>query len=145
MKNSILLFLAFTIIISTFNSCSSQSEEIKEAEKEVKEANKELDRANKAYLKDVEEYRLKTVQKVIENKKAIAELKAEKADAKKEINEDKNEKIAALEKRNNELELKMNNYNYDNESNWSKFKTEFSRDMEELGQSFKDFSKKNVE
>lgn len=144
MKKSMLSIFAFTIMIAFLNSCTSQSEEIENAEQDVVEANEKLDEANRMYLNDVEQYRIDTEAKVIANKKAIAELKAEKADAKKEINDEKNAEIARLEQKNDAMESRMRNYKTDDETNWTRFKTEFSRDMEELGQAFKDFSTKNV-
>lgn len=144
MKKTMLSIFAFTMMIAFLNSCTTQSEEIENAEQEVVDANKKLDDANKAYLKDVEQYRLDTEARVRANKKSIAELKAEKAHAKKEINEEKNAEIARLEQRNDELETKMKNYKTDDETNWTRFKDEFNRDMEELGKAFRDFSTKNV-
>jgi len=41
------------------------------------------------------------------------------------------------------MKKKMDDFRSDNRENWEIFKSEFSRDMEELGSAFRDFTIKN--
>jgi len=52
--------------------------------------------------------------------------------------------LATLENKNNDLKIKLANFKEDSQDNWESFKTEFSKDMNELGQAFKDLTTDNV-
>ena len=120
-------------------SCNSSSTKLEEAKIESAEAETELKVAEKEYLEDLKEYRIAKANEILENEKKIAEYKALKADNKVAINE----KIESIEKKNKELKIKMENYKDDGEENWKTFKSEFNRDMDELGKALKDLTIKN--
>lgn len=143
MKNSVVTCFVVILSISVFNSCSSQTEEITKAEQEVKEANRNLELANKEYLEDIEDYKRETEMKINSNKASIAKLRSEKKEANKELNQEKNEKIGELEERNNKMEQKMKAYQANSNDNWEDFKSEFAREMDELGTSLNNLFTKN--
>ena len=49
-----------------------------------------------------------------------------------------------MEQKNTDMKKRMDEYKADGKEQWKKFKAEFSRDMDELGQAFKDLTVKNV-
>ena len=81
--------------------------------------------------------------KIIANDKAIADYKVSMTgtNGKRRSNYDK--KIDALELKNKELKIKLENYPESGKSTWEQFKNEFSRDMDELGSALKDFAVNN--
>ena len=52
-------------------------------------------------------------------------------------------KIAKLEMKNTDMKKRLADNNSENKENWENFKTEFNRDMDELGVAIKDFTIKN--
>lgn len=145
MKKSILALAVFTFISATaVLSCTSPSEKVENAETNVEEANKDLEKANDDYLTEVESYRKQTDEKIIANEQSIKEFNARIANEKKEAKAAYQKKIAELEQKNSDMKKKMDDYKQDGKENWEKFKTEFNRDMDELGKAFKDLTVKNV-
>lgn len=145
MKKSFLI-LAVSACISAVAlvSCTSSAEKVENAQEEVKDANADLAKANQEYLSDVDAYRKETANRIAANDKTIAELKAKTALEKKEAREEYNKKIAALEEKNTNMKKKMEDYQPTNKEKWESFKSEFSHDMDELGNSFKDLTINNV-
>ena len=144
MKKSILVAVVTVLTVSSvLTSCNTTADDVKETREEVKEAKKDLQKAENDYFNDVEKYKKENRENIIANEKIIADFKVKIDLEKKEARADYNTRIAYLEKKNEDLKVKMNTYQPLNEQNWEKFKTEFSRDMEELGTAFKDFTIKN--
>ncbi len=52
------------------------------------------------------------------------------------------EKAVCTRKRNNELKIKLAEYEEDETDQWKAFKLEFKHDMDELGKAFSDFTVK---
>jgi hypothetical protein len=50
------------------------------------------------------------------------------------------QKIAELEQRNIDLKKRLDDFSAEGEAQWETFKDEFTRDMDELGNAFKDFT-----
>lgn len=119
-------------------SCNSSAEKVEKAQEELIEANRELTKANEAYLADVEKYRLKVAEKIASNEKSAAAFKARIETEKREVRADYSKKIAELEAKNSDLKMKMDEYKADSKDSWEDFKTDFSREMDELGEAFVD-------
>ncbi|MNV21311.1 hypothetical protein D3C71_1122430 [compost metagenome] len=80
-----------------------------------------------------------------DNKLLILKLKEEKSTGRKEAVDARNAQIAALEKQNEEMEIRMNRFkNVEDKDQWKEFKEEFDHDMDELGKAFKGLSVNNV-
>lgn len=54
-------------------------------------------------------------------------------------------KVEALEQKNSDLKLKLEDYQLDGKEKWEGFKSEFSNNMEEFGKSFKNLKVDNVQ
>ena len=78
------------------------------------------------------------------NKKEIATLKARKSNDTKEVKRKYDQKVIAIETKNDELQRKIDSSGTTETSKWSSFKREFNHDMDELGQAFKDIAKDNT-
>jgi F0F1-type ATP synthase membrane subunit b/b' len=145
MKKTILKLTASAFIAGAIlTSCSTSAEKVENAQKNVNEANKDLDNANQEYLVDIENYRKETSNMIVANEQQLAEFKVKIEHEKKVARTEYRKQIAELEQKNNDMKIKMSNYNEGGKEKWEKFKTEFSHDMDELGQAFKDLTVNNV-
>ncbi len=110
---------------------------------EVTEAKDDLTEAKLDYETEVINFKKESNDQITENEKTIAQFKTEMGTSKKETKELYNKEIAILERKNIDLKNRLDGYQDDNKNNWQTFKTEFSRDMKELGNSFKNFTVSN--
>ncbi len=77
------------------------------------------------------------------NEKIIVEYKAKMTEANGKLKAKYNKNIEALETKNAELKVKLDNYQDYGKSTWDQFKSEFNHDMEELNKSLKAFTVEN--
>jgi hypothetical protein len=146
MKNLILtLFVLSFVTGSLIMSCTTPAEKVEKAQTKVDKANDALDKVNDAYLADIETYRKGTFEKIVANDLAIKEFRARIDAQKSDAKANYTKKITELEQKNTDLKKKMDDYKASNKEKWELFKTEFSRDMDALGQAFKDLTVKNVQ
>ena len=147
MKKLIFILAATTIILvgATITSCTSTpAEKVSNAQKEVTQATKDLEAANKAYLADIETYRKEAADKVMANDKAIADFKARIETQKQSAKGTYQKQIMELERKNTDMKKKMDDYKVDTKEKWEAFKSEFSHDMEDLGNAFKGLTVKST-
>ncbi len=71
-------------------------------------------------------------------------MKERKADESKEVKEKYNQRIDALQERNEILKKRMKDSETTKTSMWSSFKREFKHDMDELGKAIKDIGVDNA-
>lgn len=132
-------FLVITLLVS----CSTPAEKVDKAQENVTKANNELDSAIKDYLADIDVYRLETANRIAENEKNIASYNASIAKIKMDERAEYIKKIKSLELQNAALKTKLDNYKPDGDDKWKIFKAEFSKEMDDLGKSIKDLTKKD--
>lgn len=135
------LLAALFLSISTFVGCQDNKTNTETAEENLLEAQEDLNEVkvesqeNAQELASDAEYNLfkaETEVKIQANKVRIAELRVNK-------NTTELEKINELEAKNSELDERLKSYET-YKTDWTKFKEEFNRDMNELGTSFKNFT-----
>jgi uncharacterized protein YhaN len=126
-----------------FTSCNSPSQKVENAEANVEAAQKDLEKAQQEYLADVENYRRQTALKIQANNKSISDFNASVEAEKAEVKAAYKMKVAELEKKNNDLQLKLDGYKAENKDKWEAFKMEFNRDMDQLGTALKDLTVRN--
>ncbi len=143
LKSILQVITMMCITISIFTGCKSPSEKVESAVENVVEADEALEKANDEYKADMETYRAETAAKIVENEKMITDFRARVELEKKSARADYNEKIDKLNQKNSDLKMKLDGYNADGKEKWETFKTEFNRDMDELGQAFNDLTIKN--
>ena len=87
-------------------------------------------------------FREATEQKIKDNDDRIVAIKAEMKASEKANDEAYKERIKAVEAKNKAMRDRMDNQEK-MKSDWESFKREFNHDMDELGQSLKDFTVNN--
>jgi ElaB/YqjD/DUF883 family membrane-anchored ribosome-binding protein len=133
------------VIVASCTESETETEKINNAVDEVHAAKETLDQKSDEFGKEVEAYRESMQENLEKNRLAIANLKDEKIkETRAEVIRVRNERIAELEKRNEELEARMKEFKSDSKENWEAFKREFKNDMDQLGDAFRDFGKDNV-
>jgi len=135
--------MAFAVMGLLLTSCSTSAEKVEKAEEKVADANENLIDENEAYKKDMEDYKKITAEEIASNEKSLAAFNARIANLKSEAKMDYEKKIKDLNGKNSDLKKRMDDFKTDSKSSWESFKTEFGRDMSELGTSIKDFTIKN--
>jgi Tfp pilus assembly protein PilX len=152
MKRSI-----FTLAIVTFAvgsivmSCKPNTEKEQAAQESVDsakvavaEAEEDLDDARRAATaEEWQAFKDSTNAKIDENNAEIAKLKLKIKKTGKDIDKAYQRNIDTIEQRNKNLKTKMDSYKNDVNSDWKSFKREFNHDMDELGESLKDFTVDN--
>ncbi len=132
------------MVLATLNAASQENKKTKATGKDRKEVKKDCIEAKADSAVDYLQFKKDAEWNIAQNKKKIAKLKAEKANADKEIEKKYREKILALEQKNNKLKKKLENAGKTKTDKWASFKIEFNQDLEELGQAFKDFGIDNM-
>ena len=88
----------------------------------------------------MENYRTTTAERIALNNQSIADFNLRVANEKNKVTVDYQNKIAELEQKNSDMKKRMDDYKADGKEQWETFKTEFSRDMDNLRQAFKDLT-----
>lgn len=131
------------MLASLTESCKPSPKE-EAAKQNVEEAKEDLAQARKeANEEEWQDFKQKMNAVIVKNDARIDELKQEIKKSGKSVNEEYDKKINALKEKNAELKVKMDTYKNDANSDWQTFKTEFNHDMDQLGNSLKDFTINN--
>jgi len=139
--------IIFTLALTAFmagtmlTSCRSSSKKVEKAQENVVKANQELNQA----LKDsIQQFRTESENRISIYEKNIVEFRTRIANEKQENKSKYEKKLAELDKKNIEMKKKLADYKYEEQAKWEIFKAEYNHDMDQLGQSFKDLTVKNV-
>ena len=144
MKKSILVLAVFSFAASgLFISCNNSARKVEKAETNVVEAKEDLAQAKDEYQADVENFRQQTADKVAANNQSIADFNARIDMEKKEAKAEYKIKIAELEKKNSDMQKKLDDYKVESKDQWETFKAEFNNDMEKLGVALENLVGKN--
>ncbi|HCE53498.1 MAG: hypothetical protein APF83_12835 [Lutibacter sp. BRH_c52] len=144
MKN--LIFTITTTLLLTgaiFTSCNTAAEKVDKAEDKSIKADEDFNTAKEEYLADIENFKKETAVKIEANNQMIADFKVKIASSKKDAQIYYQEQIAILEQKNIAMKEKLDAYEESGKDNWESFKTEFNKDMNALGEAFKNFTVKN--
>jgi len=141
MKNKLGSIAISTLIAGAFiTGCQSNEKKVENAKVNVVEAKQELNQI----LKDsIQQFRTKSEAKIAEHEKSIADFRARIAKKKKANRAEYESKLQALEVKNNDLKKRLDDFKEDSQDKWETFQNTFTRDMDELGEAFKGFAKKN--
>ncbi len=137
--------LTATILLTgaIFTSCNTAAEKVENAKEKSIKADEDFNTAKEEYLADVENFRIETAAKIEANKQMIADFNLKIVSAKKDARAYYVEQIAVLEQKNIAMKEKLDAYEVSGKDNWETFKTEFNKDMNDLGEAFKNFTVKN--
>ena len=134
-----------------FTACDSPGKKVDDAKEEVKDAKQDLKEkkmdanAEAKKVADAEDWRvfkIETQARIKENDIRIAELRVRLKKPGKVLDPLYAKQIEGLEKRNRELQNRIDNYS-PAPSTWQSFKNESKHDMDELGHALKDFTVDN--
>ncbi len=137
------LSLTLLFTVASFTSCNTAAEKLDKAEEKAIKAKDDFNIAKEEYLADIENFKKETAAKIDSNKQKIAEFNVKIEYAKKDVKTYSLQQIVILEQKNSELKIKMDEYKADGKDNWESFKTAFNKDMNDLGEAFKNFTVKN--
>jgi hypothetical protein len=124
--------------------CSTPAEKVENAKNDVEKSKADLNAANLQYEEDYAAYKKETADKIAANEKCVADYKSRIAQEKRQARDNSNRKIEVLEKRNNDMKRKLEDYRADNKDHWESFKVEFNHDMDELVKAFQDLTVNNT-
>jgi chromosome segregation ATPase len=145
MKKPIYAF-AFSMMIAgaVLTSCESKEKKVEDAQEKVQDSKEELKEAQRELNAEYPSYRKDMEQRIIDNDKRIADLKAKLNEpGKKPLDNMRKDRIDELERKNADLRSRL--YGYEKErGDWESFKREFNHDMDEMGNSINDLGKNNV-
>jgi len=139
-KINYLIALAIISIASMLNGCSSPSEKVEDAQEKADKANLNLDQAKEDYIVDVDNYRKETADKIAGNEKLEADFNARIANDKADAREDYKKKIAALDQKDTDMKKRLAEYKMEGKDKWIAFKAGFNKDMDALGQDWKNLT-----
>ncbi len=145
MKKTVFIpMVAMFCIATLFTSCKPNTKEVQDAQENVQQAKEDLIVAKKqANAEEWQNFKDEVNIVIEKNDAKIAELKKQIKKTGKDANAEYDRKIDTLEKKNEELKLKIENYKNDADSDWQSFKREFNHDMDELGKALKDLTVNN--
>ena len=126
-----------------FTSCNTAAEKLENAEDKSIKADEDFNNAKEEYLADIDKFKTETNAKIDANKQMIADFKVKIVSSKKDAQVYYQEQIVILEQKNIAMKAKLDTYQVSGKDNWESFKTEFSKDMNDLGEAFKNFTVKN--
>ena len=114
-----------------FTGCESSSQKYADATQDVTDAQVKLIKAKAEADADYEKSKAEWAAQIEKNDKALADYKAGIAKEKEEKRKTDNEKLADLEKRNDDLKAKLNGYQPDT-TKWEDFKTSFNKGAQDF-------------
>jgi hypothetical protein len=130
---SIIAIMVFTGL-SVFGQQNGKAEE---ARKDEASAQDKLRLAKIDSAADFQKFKEGAEAKISENEREIIDLKTNKIIKDKDANIKYDNKVLALEQKNDELKKKIEAADGTKTDMWSSFKTSFNHDMEELGEAMK--------
>jgi nitrate/TMAO reductase-like tetraheme cytochrome c subunit len=93
-------------------------------------------------MSDYLKFKKESEVKIKDNEKSISDLKKDMAKENQATKDKYNQRISKIEKKNKEMKKNIEDYKEDNNHpKWNAFKRDFSKSMDELGQSIKDLVK----
>ena len=135
MKKSIgILAIAIAVF---FVSCKSAQQKELDAQQNLSQARQDLSATQASNANEWQTFRSESLIKIKENDKRIAELKIKMNQPGNTFDGIYRTRIEKLESKNKELKSKLKNYD-GKQTDWKTFKSDFNRDMDEIGKNIKD-------
>ena len=135
MKKSIgILAIAIAVF---FVSCKSAQQKELDAQQNLSQARQDLSATQASNANEWQTFRSESLIKIKENDKRIAELKIKMNQPGNTFDGMYRTRIEKLEAKNKELKSKLKNYD-GKQTDWKTFKSDFNRDMDEIGKNIKD-------
>lgn len=152
MKNVSFLVVVLLLTGGLVSSCLSDQQKKEAADAKVISAKVDLIKVQKnadslaqkvATAQELTTFKLQSDLKTKHNEVLIAELKLKMNKAGVVSDKVYTQRIDSLELKNKDLEFRMSNYEITH-SNWAKFKSDFNRDLDDIGLRLKEYAKENL-
>ncbi len=144
MKNTILNIAVIALIMgSTLTGCNSPTKKVDNSETDSIEAREGSDKARADYT-DIEKFKTDMNKQINTNNQRINDFNSRVDMQNQDARAEYQRSISDLERRNNNLKKRLNSFQAEGKEDWEQFKTGFSRELNDLGQAFNDFTGKKV-
>lgn len=149
MKNSKIKLVAMVGMVSlAMLSCKSNTEEkkenLEEAKKEVVVAKDELSAARMDSINQYSNYRKEIDNRLAENDKQIAEIRAKVKMQKASIRAKMDKDLDILMQKNEDFKMQMKNQKDGIYSDWESFKNSYNTSLDDLGKSISEMAQNNM-
>ena len=149
MKNSKIKLVAMAGLMSfAMLSCKSNTEEkkenLEEAKEEVAVAKEELSAARLDSVNEYSKYRKEIDNRLIENDRQIAEIRAKVKMQKASIRAKMNKDLDVLMQKNEDFKIEMKNQKDGIYSDWESFKQSYNSNLDDLGKSISEMAQNNM-
>jgi chromosome segregation ATPase len=132
--------LIFSACTSSTNKVDNAKKDVVEAKSDLKDAREDLQDANQEYLRDVEAYRREVSEKIAANNRSIVDFNTQIKNEKLEAQADYRRQLDDLDRRNEVMKRRLNDYKVNGQSNWESFKKEYNKDLDALGTAFRNMT-----
>jgi hypothetical protein len=126
------------------SGCTPSTEKIAEARARRKATTMAEPLIYEGFLSDIRDFRNATLRYLAQNDSVMDNFKCRLKAEQKEDNPYYRRLIAELETKNRELRKKVDEYRTSHPKKWEKFKTEFTIELAELGQSYRSLKVRNT-
>lgn len=131
------VFYVAAVMSISILACKSAAQKETAAKQNVAEANQDLENTKEKNAADWKVFKAEAEAKILSNDQRIAELKIKANKPGSTYNSVYKNRIEKLETQNNELKSRIKNYN-SSQTDWQTFKSDFNREMDEVGKNLKD-------
>jgi hypothetical protein len=128
------------VLVSCNKSQSAKEKEVVNEKEDLIEAKQDLNEVKQDSINEYNTFKANVELKITENKKRIQDLKTNNNLKGKTERQSNQVEIDKLEKRNLDLEGKINNYQQGSTQVWSDFKSEVNNEADDLEKSISDVS-----
>jgi hypothetical protein len=132
------------------NLAEEKKEAVEDADdnrEDISEARADLAKANADSVQDAQEsyaeWRVKREKQIINNDREIKEYKIKARERKSDTKTSYNENVQKLEAENARLKARLAEGEKKSKAEWNEWRREYDHDMDNLGNSLRDFSKNN--
>ena len=136
MKGKVILVIMFTALISCRNVGEDQPVRMARG--------LSTGIQHPAFISDIRDYKTRTEQLLAQNDAVMRTFKCRLEVEHKQSNPYYKHRIAELEKKNREMKKKIREYSANRKKEWTKFKEEFTAELANLGESYRDLAIRNT-
>ncbi len=144
-KNTLAVILISTSVLACNNSTEKKAEKVEDAKEKVIVATEALDKARVDSANEYQMYKEASEKKISENNEKILALKAKIKAEKKALRIENQHALDELDRKNEKLKVRMQQYKNADKNSWEAFKLNFNKDMDALGKSISAMAQKNMD
>jgi TolA-binding protein len=120
--------------------CTSKEDKVIEAADQISQAEATLEEAKEDYQLEIQKFKEENAKQLSQNEKSILEFNERIANQKSDAKLKYEKQIKELNKKNSDMQMRMDNLKYESQSSWDLFKEAFNKDMEALAKAIREFT-----